>query len=266
MLPLRASARWTSYLHKSPLRTARSTAYRHPVRKVQKRKYATEGGDGGAHGAHKSGSDLPCEGHGHGGHEEHAEESNASVKSEGEGPEEVTSEDQGNGEQEMEVQSGEGDGSSEGENSSDSESENGQDTPDTSDNEGVDDGPQEKERGANVEGMRFKGAASATKEDDQNDTRMRIPDAKGGYKKRINSHYGRRQGVAQDEEQDPENEDLAAGSKPPGDFDKQSGKQEGLSNTDTKHSTDIANDPEKSTKSNGMPETAKSKGTVDPRV
>ena len=44
----------------------------------------------------------------------------------------------------------------------------------------------------------------------------------------------------------------------------QSGKQEGLSNTNTKHSTDIANDPEKSKKGEGMPETAKSKGTVDP--
>ena len=44
----------------------------------------------------------------------------------------------------------------------------------------------------------------------------------------------------------------------------QSGKQEGLSNTDTKHSTDIANDPDKSKKGEGAPETAKSKGTVDP--
>ena len=43
-----------------------------------------------------------------------------------------------------------------------------------------------------------------------------------------------------------------------------SGKQEGLSNTDTKHSTDIANNPEKSKKGEGTPETAKSKGTIDP--
>ena len=48
-------------------------------------------------------------------------------------------------------------------------------------------------------------------------------------------------------------------------FKSQSGKQEGLSNTDTKHSTDILNDPEKSTKGEGAPETAKSKGTVDPQ-
>ena len=31
----------------------------------------------------------------------------------------------------------------------------------------------------------------------------------------------------------------------------QSGKQEGLSNTDTKHSTNIADDPDKSTKGEG---------------
>ena len=42
----------------------------------------------------------------------------------------------------------------------------------------------------------------------------------------------------------------------------QSGKQEGLSNTDTKHSTDIANNPEKSKKGEGAPETAKLKGTI----
>ena len=57
----------------------------------------------------------------------------------------------------------------------------------------------------------------------------------------------------------------AASSKSPGGLTtSQSGKQEGLSNTDTKHSTDIANDPEKSKKGEGSPETAKLKGTVSP--
>lgn len=41
-----------------------------------------------------------------------------------------------------------------------------------------------------------------------------------------------------------------------------SGKQEGLSNSDTKHSTDITTNPEKSRKGEGSPETSKSKGTV----
>ena len=59
--------------------------------------------------------------------------------------------------------------------------------------------------------------------------------------------------------------DQPASSKPSGSINQsQSGKQEGLTNTDTKHSTDIANDPDKSKKGEGTPETAKSKGTVDP--
>lgn len=44
-----------------------------------------------------------------------------------------------------------------------------------------------------------------------------------------------------------------------------SGKQEGISNMDTKHSTDVAHDPDKSTKGEGVAETAKLKGTVDPQ-
>lgn len=54
-----------------------------------------------------------------------------------------------------------------------------------------------------------------------------------------------------------------ASSKSAGDQNSQSGKQEGLSNTDTKHSTDIEGNPEKSTKGEGAPESAKLKGTVD---
>ena len=56
----------------------------------------------------------------------------------------------------------------------------------------------------------------------------------------------------------------SAPSKPEGSQNSTSGKQAGLSNTDTKHSTDIAGDEEKSTKSDGSPATAKAKGSVDP--
>ena len=42
------------------------------------------------------------------------------------------------------------------------------------------------------------------------------------------------------------------------------GKQEGLSNTDTKHAEDVTNSSEKSTKGEGTVETAKLKGTVSP--
>jgi len=59
--------------------------------------------------------------------------------------------------------------------------------------------------------------------------------------------------------------DKAATSKPAGSQNTQSGKQEGLSNTDTKHSTDITSNPEKSKKGEGVPETGKAKGTVDPK-
>jgi hypothetical protein len=41
-----------------------------------------------------------------------------------------------------------------------------------------------------------------------------------------------------------------------------SGKQEGLSNTDTKHSTPVSESDDKSKKGEGVAETAKVKGTV----
>jgi len=41
-----------------------------------------------------------------------------------------------------------------------------------------------------------------------------------------------------------------------------SGKQKGISNDDTHHSSQIANDPEKSKKGEGVAETAKLQGTV----
>jgi hypothetical protein len=49
-----------------------------------------------------------------------------------------------------------------------------------------------------------------------------------------------------------------------GEGDAFSKKQSGLSNTDTKHSTEPHLDPEKSKKGEGTAETAKIKGTVDP--
>lgn len=43
-------------------------------------------------------------------------------------------------------------------------------------------------------------------------------------------------------------------------------KQEGMSNTDTKYSVPIDQGNEKSKKADGQPDTAKSKGTVDPNA
>lgn len=76
-----------------------------------------------------------------------------------------------------------------------------QETPDTSDDD--DDGPKnvphETDSGGNVEGVQFKGASKAVKEDDGSfDTRKHIPDAKGGNKKRIESKYGHRLGLEEE--------------------------------------------------------------------
>ncbi len=81
-------------------------------------------------------------------------------------------------------------------NESDSQEEGQQDTPDTTDDES-EKAPHEKESGAEVEGVRFKGAVKGT-EGGQGDTRKHIPDAKGSNNLRIESDYGKRQGVAQD--------------------------------------------------------------------
>ena len=81
--------------------------------------------------------------------------------------------------------------------------------PDTPSDKGSDDVAHETDSGSNVEGIRFKGATSeGTRDGEQGDTRKHIPDAKGGNKKRIESHYGKKQGEAQSPEQDPSNEDL----------------------------------------------------------
>ncbi|KAL9598810.1 MAG: hypothetical protein Q9219_004229 [cf. Caloplaca sp. 3 TL-2023] len=131
----------------------------------------------------------------------------------------------------------------------------GQGTPDTSGDEDPKAGAYEVDGGGNVEGVQFKGATSGgTREGEQGDTRKHIPDAKGGAKKRIESHYGKPQGVAQDDGKDASKG--ASGVH--------SGAQEGISNTDTKHSTDMDNNPDKSKKGEGIVETAKIKGPVDP--
>ncbi|CAD6568117.1 MAG: hypothetical protein ASARMPRED_001414 [Alectoria sarmentosa] len=172
---------------------------------------------------------------GHGGHDEHGEEGDGDEEggsSEGGESGEEKSEDQDEGEQ------GEG-----GE----------KHTPSISDDEISENTVHENEGGQDVEGVQFKGATSGgTEEGEQGDTRKHIPDAKGFNKKRIESDYGGKQGEAQDPEQDPSDKDMAAASKPVGDMTTQSGKQEGLSNTDTKHSTNITDNPEKSTKGDNL--------------
>ncbi|MCJ1250565.1 hypothetical protein MMC30_007793 [Trapelia coarctata] len=145
---------------------------------------------------------------------------------------------------------GESDGESDGE--ADGKDDGQEDTPETSDDE------EQKDGGGDVEGV--KGTASRSNE---GNTREHIPDAKGYNKKRINSNKAKVAGKAQAEENMPDKGDKAAASKPAGGQSTQSGKQEGLSNTDTKHSTQIEEREDSPKKPEG-PETSKAKGTVDP--
>lgn len=115
-----------------------------------------------------------------------------------------------------------------------------------------------------VEGVQFKGATNAGDDDNKmGDTRKREPDSKGAFKKRIDSGYGK--DLGQGGPIDDESEQLeSASSKTPkkGNSADISSKQLGMSNTPTRHSTQIDQDPEKSKKGEGTPETAKSMGTV----
>ncbi|KAI9799872.1 MAG: hypothetical protein M1833_003794 [Piccolia ochrophora] len=136
---------------------------------------------------------------------------------------------------------------------SEGEDDQAQDTPDTSDDESS------GGKGSDS-GVRFKGPVKGgPKEHNIN----RYPDAKGGTKKRLESTYGRKQGQAEEDPNEaPGNDRGGSTSKTPVKG-SQSGKQEGVSNTDTKHSYDLDNDNSRSRKPEG-PETAKTKGTIDP--
>ncbi|KAK6432027.1 hypothetical protein LTR95_011807 [Oleoguttula sp. CCFEE 5521] len=106
--------------------------------------------------------------------------------------------------------------------------------------------PKTKKGESGVEGVKGKGHMKADAPG-LTDTVKSEPDGKGGFKKRVDSG-------AQTDLGD-------AAAKPSGDIAK---KQEGMSNTPTRHSTDIHNSSEKSTKGEGVPDTAKINGPVDP--
>ncbi|KAF2646304.1 hypothetical protein P280DRAFT_486002 [Massarina eburnea CBS 473.64] len=67
---------------------------------------------------------------------------------------------------------------------------------------------------------------------------------------------------SKDNESSPDDSDKPTPRKDSKSQNETSGKQEGLSNTDTKHSTQIDQDDQKSKKGEGSAETAKLKGTV----
>ena len=138
---------------------------------------------------------------GHGpGHDEHGEESEGG----GEGGAHDGEESGEKGDDEGADGENESEGGEKSEQSDDSGSEGGEkNTPDTSDDE-----ENVVDSGKNVEGVQFKGPSNAGPNKQQTDTRRSYPDPKGGIKKRIESHYGQKQGVARDPEQDPKDKDL----------------------------------------------------------
>ncbi|KAI9803212.1 MAG: hypothetical protein M1825_002003 [Sarcosagium campestre] len=192
-------------------------------------------------------SQTPAREHGHAHHsEEHSED-----KEDGEdGKADEQDGEGGDSNSEEKEEDSEGDNDSEDDNAEgDDSSEEGQDTPDSSDSE--------SEGKQKTSGVNFKGH---TKDGPPEHNVKRYPDAKGGNKKRLESTYGKQQGVIDDDEENED--DKPATSKPPV-RGSTSGKQEGVSNTDTKHSLDIEKDTGIGIKPEG-PDTAKAKGTIDP--
>ncbi|KAF1346241.1 hypothetical protein BDV97DRAFT_38648 [Delphinella strobiligena] len=111
--------------------------------------------------------------------------------------------------------------------------------------------------------VQFKGKSAAGDEDNKvGDTRKVEDDHKGAKKLRIDSAAAKDLGAGETHGEDGSetavtNKDISKAEE--GDI---SQKQKGLSTTATKHSTDITQDPEKSKKGEGVPETAKAQGTV----
>ena len=141
-------------------------------------------------------------GHGHDEHGEHSEDSHDEAdgedeagesKSEDNEPDTSESQEGGDEGQEKEEQGDPGDdqGGDQSADDSDSSSGEGQDTPETSEDEGSDD---ESGQGGKV-----------TR---NNNTVVTYPDAKGGIKKRHQSNNAKVLGKADSEEQDPDNEDM----------------------------------------------------------
>ncbi|KAF7846074.1 hypothetical protein BT93_L5322 [Corymbia citriodora subsp. variegata] len=119
------------------------------------------------------------------------------------------------------------------------------------------------ENKGDVEGVSFKGPTKEGDEDSKMpDERKRESDSKGAYKKRIDSGYGKNLGEGPAHRDDGSESAATAKEPQKGKEGEISSKQFGLSTTQTRHSTDITQDPNMSKKGEGSPETAKSQGTV----
>ncbi|MCJ1281501.1 hypothetical protein MMC26_000821 [Xylographa opegraphella] len=294
---IRRPTSWAALIRHRTTHVARSSKFRQSWQQVQRRTYAS----GGDHGSEKAKSDLPwlagsiavtvpsCwyllqEGpakpshHEPGNDESHEDFEAARKGTEGADGEVDESKDEENADHDEGEKAGDsGESSDEGEtaksSSSDEDGEKSDDSPpsgtdgekqgspDPSGNKDPENTAHETEAGDDVEGVRGKGA---TKDGPAGDTRKHIPDAKGYNKKRIESDYGHSQSPDKSEESEPDKGDKAATAKAAGSQSTMSGKQEGVSNTDTKHSSDPISQPDTPKKPEG-PETAKAKGTVDPQ-
>ena len=202
---------------------------------------------------------MPGEGH-HG--EEHDEEHEGGEGGEGE-------ESEGGGDGEGEASSSEdaensGEGSEESSNSNaDSDHTSSEKTDAGTEGtvveelaEGEGEGEGGDEEGSKGVGVGKLADAKELEPGPQGQKRFLIPSAKGGNMRRIESAKGIVQGRAEGQTEGGSIGDVKDGSTSAV-AGKTSGQQKGISNTDTKHSVDLMADPEKSKKSEGVPDSAK---------
>ncbi|KAL9612482.1 MAG: hypothetical protein Q9167_002913 [Letrouitia subvulpina] len=249
MVVPRALARRAAPVVKFPAQGARITARSRSLQKIQRRAYADQGGQS----THKSGSDLPW-----------AIASGVVtiptlIYLLRQGPLKDRSNDHGDGEH-----GGHGKADGEAQENTEDGQESGEDTNADSAAEG---GTKEGDSGS--DGDADKGGTKTPSEtsDDNKTTSEGGDEQDKATPDNSNSEAGveGEDSTNDGEEGDTGDGDKPAPTKPAGSYNTQSGKQEGISNMDTHHSTDIHNNPEKSKKGEGVAETAKLKGTVDPQ-
>jgi len=254
--------------------TARATASAR-TQLVAKR-FASSGS--GGHGDHAASSDIPWmigalvvtpasmwylwpaahddhhEAHGHEEHaEEHAEEEKSSEE---EKPSEEDQSPEDEAPQAESAPSEQADKKDDGEDKS-----SGSDSEGTVEKEGAPD------KDPNAGGVQFKGKVAEGSAAEVDERKSEPRPSKGSRVKRIDSGLGKNLGEGPvTDEDDSKKESQATSKETSTDQGDITAKQKGLSTTDTRHSLQIDQDPEKSKKGSGEPETAKAKGTVDPKA
>jgi hypothetical protein len=131
----------------------------------------------------------------------------------------------------------------------------GDDTPDTSDDEGSKGDSDSKDSGDEAKKADGKSGDDGDSPDSKPDTKPKSDDG---------DESG---GEAKDDDKDdtPTSDSKKTPQGVAGEGDKVSKTQKGISNTATMHSTDQANNPEQSKKPEGAPDSAKLPGPIDPK-